>query len=109
VVFIAEQDGDAERELKARLVKRFQSSTTLVEAFLVQARYDAGQQIKVALCLQMDKGLPDFNLVRAAAEEFAQLFSSTESMDTLFLTPVQYPQITTVAQPFYRRSSPVVV
>jgi hypothetical protein len=105
IAFVGEQDGESEGLLKARLVERFRSSTTLIEAYLVRVRYDRTEDFNVALCLKMDKGIPDVSLVNAAAEEFAKLFSQTQSMDTLFLTPVQCQQVSIVATPFYRRSS----
>jgi hypothetical protein len=86
-------------------VERFRAYTTLIEAYLVRVRYDAAVDLNVALCLKMDRGIPDFGLVNAAAEEFAKLSNHTQNMDTLFLTPVQRQQVSIVATPFYRRSS----
>ncbi len=106
IVFVTEQDGEPQRRLKARLVERFHSSAGLLEAFLVWARYDDASDLNMAPCLKIDKGIPDFELIKADGAEFANIFNSREHIDTLFLTPAQYQQIVTVARPFYRRSSP---
>jgi hypothetical protein len=103
VTFIAEQDGDAERELKARLLECFRTNINLHEAFLVQLRYGTSEELKVALCLSA--GRPDSALVRTAALEFSNMFGTHESLDILFLEPEQLREIARVAKPFYRQSS----
>ena len=101
--FPAEQDTESERRRKTRLMERFQSPSGLIEAHLVSARYDNAPEFKLALCPRTDQDIPDFNLVKAAGEEFAQPFKRTQNSDTLLLTPVRYQQILTVAHPFCRR------
>jgi hypothetical protein len=61
--FVTEQVGDAETELKEKLVRIFQRNTQVMLAYLVNLRYPDADQIKVALCLKHLTG-QDFELVR---------------------------------------------
>jgi hypothetical protein len=105
VIFIAEQDGDVERELKDRLVELFRSNSQLTEAYLVRVPYDNIPDIDVALCLRTALGIDDRTLVKAANTEFGKIFSNTQSLDILFLNPIQAQTISTVARPFYLHNS----
>jgi SseB protein C-terminal domain len=103
MVFVAEQDGIPERELKAKLVEHFTGNINLEAAFLVRVRYGASKELKVALCLSARR--PDTQLARKAASEFQQMFVVDESLDIIFLTSKQLREISQVAKPFYTRSS----
>ena len=103
MVFVAEQDGIPERELKAKLVEHFTGNINLEAAFLVRIRYGASEELKVALCLSARR--PDTQLARKAASEFQQMFVVDESLDIIFLTRKQLREISQVAKPFYTRSS----
>ena len=106
VEFVVEQDGEAERILKARLVERFRSSIHVMEAYLVAVRYDDSHHVRVALCLKTDDSLGNYDLVTVASSEFKEIFSSAQSLDVVFLTPAEERQISVVARPFYRQTLP---
>lgn len=50
VVFVGEQDGAPERDLKSRLISYFQTEPQVTVAYLVRVRYGT-EETKVALCL----------------------------------------------------------
>src|SRR6267142_6822997 len=106
VTFVCEQDGDVERGLKAHLVARFGSAPHLIKACLVQVRYEDSPELKVCLCLRTHGSVPDTDLVRVASLEFGEIFRDTESLDMLFITPIQEQQISVVAKPFYEQYLP---
>ena len=101
MVFVAEQDGIPERELKAKLVEHFVRNRSLESAFLVRVQYGNSEELKVALCLNVRR---DVSLARCAAAEFKQMFGSHESLDILFLNRSQLQQIQRAAKPFYTRN-----
>lgn len=103
VVFVGEQDGEVERDLKDRLTERFRSNSQLTEAYLVSVRYDDPKDVHVALCLRTALGINDPSLVKAANAEFVEMFANTQSLDIFFLTPAQAEQVSSVARPFYSR------
>ncbi len=105
VVFVDEQDGDVERDLKGHLTALFGSNPQLTEAYLVRVRYDDLPDIHVALCLRTALGIHDYALVKAANTEFGKIFANTQSLDILFLNPAQAQTIAKVAHPFYLRDS----
>jgi hypothetical protein len=102
VAFIGEQDGKAERELKARLVMRFQSDIHVTEAYLVRVRYADAPAAKVALCVEAGDQVRSA-VIDAIASEFRKMFKTDESLDILFLSPAQRERIASVADPFYRQ------
>jgi len=103
IVFVAEQDGIAERELKAKLVRQFAGNRHLESAFLVRVRYGTSRDLKVILCLNTRRG--DVSVAKSAASEFKQMFAREESLDIIFLTHEQLQQVSQIARPFYTRSS----
>jgi hypothetical protein len=99
VVFLAEQDGQAERELKAELVDLFKRNINLGSASLVRVRYSDSQDINVAPCL--DAAREDPELVTTVGAVFHKMFGAHEHLDVVFLTTEQKSQIVRVAKPFY--------
>jgi hypothetical protein len=99
VVFLAGQDGQPERELKAELLDLFKRNINLHSAFLVRVRYSDSQDINVALCLGAIREDPE--LVTSVGTVFHKMFGTNEHLDIVFLTPDQLPEITMVAKPFY--------
>lgn len=55
-----------------------------------------------SLCVWSPKRKPN-EIVTAVGSEFRQLFNTRESLDILFLSPLQHERIQSVAKPFYRR------
>ena len=101
VVFLAEQDGQPERELKAELFDLFKKNINLRSAFLVRMRYSDSQDISVALCLGAMREDPE--LVTSVGAVFHKTFGTDGHLDIVFLTPEQQPEITRVAKPFYNQ------
>jgi hypothetical protein len=104
LVFLAEQDGPPERELKAELVDLFKRNINLHSAFLVRVRYSNSQDINVALCLGPMREDPE--LVASVGAVFHKMFGTHEHLDIVFLTPEQQLEITNVAKPFYSQQGP---
>jgi hypothetical protein len=99
VIFLAEQDGNTERELKAQWLELFKRNINLHSAFLVRVRYSNSQDISVALCLSAAQEDPE--LLRNVGSVFYKMFGAHEHLDMMFLTPEQQLQIVRVAKPFY--------
>ena len=104
VEFVTEQLGDAETDLKEKLIRIFRVNTRVMLAYLVSVRYPEVGQVKVALCLKHLTG-QDSELVQEVGAEFGRMFNHQESLDIMFLKPEEEERIATVARPFYR--SPV--
>ena len=102
VTFLGEQDGEAEKEFKRRLLDCFATSTTLHQAFLVRARYGNSPEVRIVLAMEANPG-GHVVLRERAYKVFANMFSSTVSLDFLFLNQEQKDMISRIAKPFYRR------
>ena len=100
IVFVGDQDGEAERELKDRLTARFQSDVHVAAAYLARVRYGASPEIRVALCLVAHEELR-LRALEAADGEFRRMFRTKESLDVIFLSAEQHSKIDRVARPFY--------
>jgi hypothetical protein len=100
--FIGEQDGSAERDLKALLVARFQADIHVTEAYLVRVRYAGAPEPQVALCLAAGDQVRS-EITEAVGSEFRKMFKTTESLDILFLSKEQQDRIREVASPFYQQ------
>ena len=102
VSFIAEQDGDVEREFKAQLARQFRSKVSVSEAYLARVRYGQSLELKVALCVAVDGGM-EAEIAEIAASEFRTMFKTTESLDVVFLSANQQREISVIGKPFYRQ------
>ena len=101
--FLAEQDGEPERELKAKLVELFRADMNVHSAFLVRVRYRGSQGINVALALATSR--QDIELVKSIGVVFHNMFGAHESLDVIFLRHKQQAQILQIAKPFYTSPS----
>lgn len=99
IQYIAEQDGDPERELKSRLTKVFEAYPALEKAYLVLVRYDEAPQGSVALCLVSRSKDPA--LFKAVSTAFASVFATHVHLDILFITPGEAARVEKVCRPFY--------
>lgn len=99
--FLGEQDGPAERELKASLSPIFSQCPVVRAAYLARVEYAEGPPA-VALCLAARA--PDPEIVRRVGDAFAALFARAVPLDILFLSPEQEPEIRRVCAAFYARS-----
>jgi SseB protein C-terminal domain len=104
-LFLGEQRGDVERELKKRLSEYFSRSTSVSCAYLVRASYKETPGINIALCI-LAKLQSRNELLPAIEQVFGGLFHATQHMDILFLSKVQLQEINKVAKPFYTASAP---
>jgi SseB protein C-terminal domain len=101
IFFDAEKDGVTERELKAELVRLFDSFGGIEVAYLVLGHYDDNPQQYVFLCLLMKDGLEDVDLVNRIHEIFSRIFSSQEHLDVYFFYRPEEHEIRSVCRPFY--------
>ena len=83
LLFLREQDGPTERELKTKLLNCFSSDAEIVAAYLVRVSYAEVPSINVALCIEgsVKNAQP---LVTAIGEAFRELFRETQKPDILF-------------------------
>jgi hypothetical protein len=100
ILFLGEQDGAIERELKAKLTDCFTSKQTVSSAYLVRVSYEEAPGPLVALCIRCGEK-PDMELVECAGKVFSSLFNPREHLDILFLSETQVAEIEKIAQPFY--------
>ena len=101
IKFVGEQDGPAERDLKARLVELFQREPTVRSAYLARADYRDATGIHVALCVKssLDEHVP---LKRKVTDIFSALFNTHEHLDVLFIRGDQEEELKQVCAAFYR-------
>jgi hypothetical protein len=99
-LFLGEQDGTIERELKAKLIDCFRSNPNVSLAYLVRVSYTETLTPQVALCIRGGKESAA-ELVGCAGKAFKSLFRPTVHLDIWFLTEDQLNDIEHVAMPFY--------
>lgn len=100
ILFLGEQDGDIERELKKRLAGCCSNSIHISYAYLVRASYKETPGVNVALCI-VAKAESRIDLLPCIEQVFRGLFHPTQHMDILFLSEIQLQEINKVAKPFY--------
>lgn len=99
VRFVAEQDGPAERDLKAQLVQCLRRCS-IRRAYLVRVEY-LGGDASVALCL-VGNARRRSEILACSNDVFAGLFHTSQSLDTIFLSRIQESDLRRVCRPFYR-------
>jgi hypothetical protein len=104
ILFLGEQDGDIERELKKQLSGCFSGSVHVSYAYLVRTSYSETPGVTVALCI-FAKAANRTELLPCIEQVFRGLFHPTQHIDILFLSKVQLQEITKVAKPFYTASA----
>jgi len=102
IVFIGEQDGNVEKELKAHLVGCFKANVHVAAAYLVRVKYGNSKTETIALCVKVD-GENHSEIANLIGSQFKKMFKPTESLDIIFLTPEQEPRISIVAKSFYQQ------
>lgn len=103
ISFIGEQDGQIERQLKAKLAEFFQTEPQIISAFLARAHYGTLQETFVCLCLQRTGG-DDRPTVDRIGRVFASIFAKTQHMDILFASDQQLRELRLVCRPFFSRT-----
>lgn len=101
LVFIAEQDGEIERELKLALTEVFLHYDANLRAYLVLTSTTAHpNEMNVMLCLYSDKG-EDINLVNQCAQQFKILFANNQHLDIMFLSTEKECLLRSMCCPFF--------
>jgi hypothetical protein len=103
--FLAEQDGDTEREFKARLVPVFRQHETVQAAYLAIVQYRGEAEVSVALCILFSNEEVVESIVAEASEVFYGMFNRNEHLDILPISHDQWELLRAVCKPFYVRES----
>jgi hypothetical protein len=104
ILFLGEQDGEIERELKRELSGYFSSHVGVISAYLVRVSYKETPGVNVSLCVSAEAS-NRAELLPRMEEVFRRLFRTTQHMDILFLSQSQLSVINEVAKPFYTAST----
>jgi hypothetical protein len=101
VLFLAEQDGPVERELKTNLIENcLISHRSVSSAYLARVSYEETPGSTVALCLWGGIG-NSAAIVECVGATFRRQFNVTQHLDVLFLDELQLQAIDKVAKPFH--------
>jgi hypothetical protein len=100
VVFLGEQDGVVERELKTELLSCFTPDMHVSAAFLARVSYEDVPGPHVTLCIRGNEQNAS-ELVQRIGSVFAKQFNSTQKLDIFFMSETQLEAIKRVAKPFY--------
>ena len=98
-MFIGEQDGSSERELKGRLVALFDQVHLVRRAYLARVKYGDAQSV-VALCMCGKTGHERL-LAKQVGQVFGSLFSNHEHLDVIWLKQDQEVELARVCSAFY--------
>jgi hypothetical protein len=104
VLFLGEQDGVPERELKARLIPVLNGTRTVARAYLAKIAYGPIGSANVALCLRTTTE-PDSCLLQALSQVFSSMFSSNEHLDILVLDDEKEARLSGVCHAFFAQES----
>jgi hypothetical protein len=103
MVFLAEQMGSTEDDLKGALASAFSLHPDIDRAYLVRVTYgDDATQMSVALCIAAPE---KHELVEAAASVFRTRFASSAALDIAFVSGAREEELRRVAKPFYVRAT----
>lgn len=100
IVFLGEQIGIQENELKKELVNLFLGTFDPIRAYLSQAKYMTSTGTHVVLCVSTNRK-NDKQLATRIGNIFRNMFSLTEHLDLLFLNVEQERSLRRVCCPFY--------
>ena len=98
--FICEQDGRAERDLKAQWRPLLIASPEVRVAYLVRVTYDDDKTEHVLLAIR-SAGPLDAELAFSLRAPFADEFNREASLDIAYVTADQESKIIQVCSPFY--------
>jgi hypothetical protein len=98
--FLGEQDGNPERELKAKLCPVLRRRPLVDRAYLAQVAYAGVQEVAVALCI-VGPVAPD--LAAEIGSEFRKQFATGVPLDILFISTEQDATLVQVCKPFFVR------
>ena len=98
--FVAEQDGEVERELKAKWAAIFAKSAGVTRAFLARTTSGGGGEPNVTLCICPRSAQAD-TLVQEVARPVRETLGSDQHLDIVFLSAAQEAEVSQVARPFF--------
>lgn len=98
IVFLGEQDGPAEQQLKERLAALF-AQHRVRQAYLARARID--REATVVLGVRAE-GADEGALAREVGAVFASIFNARAHLDVVFLTEAQRAAVSQVCRAFYQ-------
>jgi len=101
VRFVGEQDGPAERDLKAQLVELLRGEPSVQRAYLALTEQGDGSTAHVTLCLRCSTNKEDRSLLTKLAQIFGNMFNSREHPDVRFLREGEERELCSVCTPFY--------
>ena len=102
VLFLQEQDGPSERELKAELSKCFTDLEIVQRAYLSRVQYEGAEgDFTVALCLSTAQTTAVPTLLEKIGSIFGAMFGRDEHLDVLLLRADQENQLSKVCLPFF--------
>jgi len=99
--FVDEQDGEAERDLKAKLVTLFDQLHLIKIAYLACVQYDNAESVDVAVCVRGLRG-QDRMVAQQVSQVFASIFARDQHVDVVWITPEQEAALAKVCRPFYK-------
>jgi hypothetical protein len=98
--FLGEQDGQIEKEIKARWQPILATFPDVLRAYLAIASFDQAQNYQVVLCIRSKLG-EDPRLVDAVAQPFREMFNAATPLDIMFLNVAQEAEVKKVCRAFY--------
>jgi hypothetical protein len=98
--FVAEQDGEVERELKAKWATILAQPNGVTRAFLARTTSGTGPEHSVTLCI-CPRSAQAEALVQALARPFREKFGSDQYLEIAFLNASQEAEVSQVAKPFF--------
>jgi hypothetical protein len=101
--FIAQQDGEVEKEFTSKVNVFFEESKANLAAYLCRVHYGDPKQVSVAVCLASPVG-EQMELVEGISKIFREMFGQHEHVDIMFIGEEQQRLISDVCRPFYNPS-----
>jgi len=98
--FLREQDGQIEKEVKARWQSILATFPDVLRAYLAIASFGQSQNYQVVLCLMSKTGENPL-LVDALAQPFQEMFNAATPLDILFLNAATEVDVKKVCRAFY--------
>jgi hypothetical protein len=98
--FVAEQDGEVERALKAKWVSILAEHGGVTRAFLARATSAVVPEPSVTLCICPQSAQAEA-LVQALARPLHETLGSDQHLDIVFLNATLEAEVSRVARPFF--------
>ncbi len=102
IVFIGEQAGPVEDDLKAKFREILTSTPTVQSAYLARLSYGEESDYSVGLCIRSSVGINQ-GLQKRLAQVFTGFFRPEEHLDILFIQDDQEADLRKVCKAFYER------